>query len=221
MKIGDSPVKKSTIPGEIIKVLQKERSFRFKELKDRLQISGPTLSIHLKSLINEDIIKFEKRGREKHYSLSKNASKIFESQSALLSIMLTSMYDVSPKKFKSLSELLGYISDSAGFMFLFILLQSFKTGKNWTVSFDSSMLFQEAADLLVYGMFEKNVDVEKLRLNLHNNPNSAIQEISELSKKKKNGPLINELLELLEEKDPNRFQNLKESFKHSMTEYED
>ena len=220
MELKNSPVKKSNIPNDIIRLLQKKKSCQFKDFKDILQISGPTLSIHLKSLISGDMIKFEKKGREKHYSLSSNASKIFESQVAMLSIMLTSIYDVAPSNFESLSELLHYITHNTGLIFLFTLLQSIKTGKNWTESFDSDMLFEEAADLLVYGLFEKDIDVEKLRLDIHNNPDLFLQKVYKLSKNKKNGPLIDELLELLEEQDSVLFGQLKELFQFSMEEYD-
>lgn len=221
MEPTESPVKKSSIPGEIIKVLQKEKSSRFKELKDRLQVSGPTLSIHLKSLMSDDIIKFEKKGREKHYSLSKNASKDFESQVSLFSSILNSTYDISPSDFKSISSVLEYISDNTGFIFSFVLLKSIKTGKNWTKAFDAREIVSEAMDLLVYALFEKNVDVEKLRKNIMFNSDLSFQEIHELSKKKKNRPLIDELLERWEEKDPEKFTSLEEGLEYSMTEYED
>lgn len=216
-------VKKNKALGDtdrkILKMILENKTMKYTQIKNELELTDAAVSRHLSNLIKDEAITFEKKGREKHYRLAKN-SKTFEGQSALLSIMLTSIYDISPSEFKSLSELLRYISENTGFIFLFILLQSIKTGKKWTVSFNAGELFREASDLLVYGLFEKNVDVEKLRVNIFKNPDLFLQEVHELSKNKKNGPLIDELLELLEESDAEKFKNLMELFEHSMTEYD-
>ena len=213
-------VKKSEIPKEIIEVLQKEKSCRFKEIKDILEISGPTLSIHLKSLIENNIIQFEKKGREKHYNLSENASKIFECQSSLLSIMLGSTFDVSPSQF-TFSQILRFITENIGFIFSYVLLKSMKTGKSWTESFDPMELFYQASDLLVYALFQKNVDVEELRKNISYDLGPFFTEVHKLSKKKKYGPLIDELLENLEYDNEEKFERLEGLFNYSIENYDE
>jgi len=208
---------KSKIQSNIVKLLQQKGTMRFTELKTSLEISKPVLSYHLGILRDNKTIEFEKKGREKHYKLGKKASELFENQTSVFSIMLHSMYDeITPSEFTSLSELLYYLGDSTRIIFLFVLLKSVKTGKDWTQSFDSWEFFREAADLLVYGLFGKNVDVEKLRLNINKDFDSFLQDVSRLSKNKKNEPLIDELLERLEEMDPSRYEKLEQLFDYSI-----
>ena len=66
---------KSDIPNRIIALLNQKPNLRFKEFKYILNVSSPSLSIHLKELVKENIIIFEKKGREKFYTLNKKQKK--------------------------------------------------------------------------------------------------------------------------------------------------
>jgi len=219
MNIKGSPVKKSSIPKEITRILQREESSRFKDLKDQLQISGPTLSLHLKSMVNENIIQFEKKGREKHYSLGEKSAELFENQVGTFSMTYEGfLLDLNPKEY-TFEELLSAISDNVSPFFLYIILKSIKTGKNWFSAFDSDEILRISADFLIHGLFNSTKDLEELRVYLGKREiDKFASRAYQLSKNKRNKDLTNELFELLSEQYPSVIKLLEEFDKEAVTE---
>lgn len=203
---------KSKVPSEIIKLLQKRNIMRFTELKDALRISKPVLSHHLTILHDEKIIEFEKKGREKHYRLSKRLPNTFERQVGLFSIDYTNHLFLSNPSVepKTPEKIIDEISNNVSAFFLFTLLKSIQTGKNWFKAFDTKEMLWVSEDLLSYTLFGKNVDPEDLQYYVSEGEGIFFNKAQQLSKNEKNEPLIDDLIECLEEKFPTEFEILKQ-----------
>lgn len=209
---------KSDIQNNIVKLLQKNKEAGFTEIKNTLNVSKPTLSHHLNILLDEKTIEFEKIGREKHYKLSGKISDV-DSQTAILAMMFEEfLWDLDPKEY-DFDDLLYKISDNVSAFFLYVILKSIKTGKNLFDAFESDEILRASTDFLTLRLFGKDVNVEKLRIHLGKREiDEYVTKIHQLSKSRKNNPLIDELFERLEEKHPQMIETLEDFYNHAFSE---
>ncbi|NQV40194.1 MAG: winged helix-turn-helix transcriptional regulator [Nitrosopumilus sp.] len=128
------------IQGQILSKLKKKGKIRFSDLISELGISKPVLSEHLLKLGTKKVIFSEKKGREKYYMLTKTAKKTHSVQLELLkSDFDTYMgisgldYDESSKYYKT-DGMLEMNVNKIGSFFLFCVIKSILTGKNWCKS---------------------------------------------------------------------------------------
>ncbi|MEM4379766.1 MAG: helix-turn-helix domain-containing protein [Thermoplasmatales archaeon] len=204
----------SDIQTEIIKLLKKNKEARFTEIKNTLNVSKPTLSYHLYILLNEKAIEFERKGREKIYKLSDIKPKKFKRQVERLSINYTdhlflSNPSVTPK---TPTKIIDEISNNVSAFFLFMILKSIQTGKNWSKAFDTKEMVWVSTDLLSYTLFGKNVDHNVLENYAVEGEDKFFKKVYQLSKDLKNEPLINSLMKYLQEKFPVEFKILEQIY---------
>jgi len=186
----DGPaIKNSHIPNEIILILRKSKKIRFKELKEKLQISGPTLSIHLKDLIKDGSIKFEKKGREKHYSVNKKIPSSVENRidkfasDYLFHIEMKFDFPSEDEEYESTYEAWNDVLGMIGTYFLFTLFKSIETGEDWSKGFNAKML---SADILDYMCNQLIKDYYNTDLSYYviNNKKKFFKEINSMLDKK-------------------------------------
>lgn len=199
-------------------MLLKNGTMTYSEIKKTLGITDNAVSKHLSTLQKENKIKFKQEGKKKFYRLADGANKEIETQKMMFSegyiayisqTTHTDIENIQPSDERTLSELMNEISDNISAFFLFIMLKSIETGRDWYDAFEPFELFGESMDLLTYGMFEKNVVVEKLRVLLIRNRSEYFNKIHQLSRNKKNNTTLELLYEILEERYPDQIDYLK------------
>ena len=161
--------KTSPIPYQIISILNKKSDVRFKELKDMLGVSGQTLSIHLKELLKENTIEFEKKGREKYYKLNKKSKlnirrkiEIFSSNhiNQMESLVRTGDYEKDMNNYEdeedyTPTEYYNNLVNAIGTYFLFTLFKGFEKGENWFDGFNKNGLGLYILDSFCQFSFKK------------------------------------------------------------------
>lgn len=130
---------KSEIQDKIVKLLYKNReekkTVRFTELRKKLGISKPVLSYHLGILKDENIIEFTQEGREKHYRLNEKSPKTLEMKIKDLYLSYVIHHDmVSPDPDDEPNDLLNWLSSIIGCIYLFFMLKSIETGRDWVTN---------------------------------------------------------------------------------------
>lgn len=124
---------------EIVKLLRKEKNMKFTDLRQRLQISKPVLSKHLSKLEKQKVIESQKKGREKHYMLRSYALKIPERR---IDVFSSNYNDYSmdnllaTTEYNSLEELFSKFTKKMNAIYLYTLLKSMETGRNWQRAID-------------------------------------------------------------------------------------
>lgn len=135
---------KSGIPEKIIRLLIQFETFTFTEIKNLLNVSNPVLSYHLKSLIDEKLIVFEKEGRKKHYRISKNILKKFDNRLTLISQNHNMLFEMFLNNDSEDIEIkFSIISDMLSSMFLYTIIKGMQTGDNWYKGFDPKTMAEE------------------------------------------------------------------------------
>ena len=221
------------IPGEsrreIVKMLLKHETMTYSEIKKKLEITDNAVSKHLSVLKKENKIEFKQEGKKKLYRLAKGADEEFDTQKVIFGeqylaylsgASITDIEKIHHLDDLTLSKLMYEISDNLSAFFLFIMLKSIETGRDWSEAFDLYEVFGESMDFLTYGMFGKNVDVEELRKLLRRDRPEYIKKIHQLSKNKKNNPTLELLSEILEERFPDQVDFLNSAINYSV-EYEE
>ena len=205
---------KSDIQKQIIKLLLKNEKMNFTGLKNNIQVSKPVLSYHLQILKKEKVVTFEKKGREKHYSLLNTVKHNHNRQ-----VELFSMHYFSESFFSNTSietspqNIFNEISNNMTALFLFLFLTSIKTGKNWMSAFDSNELMFNSSDLLCSILFDSNsVHPDDLRHYLTKGWDVFFKKMYTFNKNSKKLSRIDELLEHIEEDFPIEFKNMKGFF---------
>lgn len=217
----NSEIKDSRIPSEIITILKKSGTMRYKELKDNLQISGPTLSIHLKSLVNHNAIKFEKKGREKFYSLNERITEDVERKIDMFASEY--LWHVDKKlnwtdegsEYESAYEAYNDIHGMIGTYFLFTLLKSIETGEDWFKGFSNKWLGVYITEFFGRSLFQ-NFDSSDLPYYLGKNWSKFFKESNQKLDKKSKQTLKN-YFNNLKEMYPEHYDALENAFKGKTT----
>jgi len=216
--------KTSTIPHQIISALNKKSDIRFKEFKDMLNISGQTLSIHLKALLEENTITFEKKGREKHYRLNKKSIKnshrkveIFSSNhiNQIERLVRFGVYDmddyfeddkiIPEEHYKKLVDMIGTY-------FLFTLFKGLETGENWFDGFDKKWLGTYILDSFCGQAFE-HFEISELSDHLVNNNFDKFYKEANAHLDKKGKKMVKTIFENIEYMYGEHFDALKKSLR--------
>ena len=219
-----SNVKKtSPIPYQIISILNKKSDIRFKELKNMLAISGQTLSIHLKELLKENTIEFEKKGREKYYKLNKKSAlnirrkiEIFSSNhiNQIESLVKTGDYDKDMNDYdeNTPKEYYDNLVNAIGTYFLFTLFKGFEKGENWFDGFNKNEIALYILDSFCLTSF-KNFNSSDLAFYLANNDFDKFFKEANSILDKKSREDVKTVFDNLEQLYENHFIALKESLK--------
>lgn len=212
-KVKDMPRKDDT-KNKILRMIMKNKATTYTQIKTELGITDAAVSRHISTLLKNKTIQFEKRGREKHYRLSDlPPSDKFE----LLVSSLGSSYalhyflsnpSVEPKTPENVIDIL---SNQVSALFLYSVLLSIKTGKNWFEAFNKTEMLWNSLDLLSHALFRKNIDPDELQ-DLSADYEIFFKKVHQLSKNEKNVPLIDTLMECIEEKFPEQFEILEEKY---------
>lgn len=192
---------KSIVQDEIIKLLKRQGSLRFTEIREYLDISKPVLSYHLGILKNEKSIQFTESGREKHYKLSPNISKKFERKMAIVSGNFNASFEADLDEFHSnLENGFEFIAEELSAIFLYTMIKGMKTGKNWIKAFDSKELAQMVLLYFNSKIFDDEKKIKKLKqILLQKGFEDYFKEINKISNKLEK-ETINEIFEMLNEK---------------------
>lgn len=159
LKVSENPIDphKTEIQDNIIKILQKNKTNRFTELKNILGVSKPVLSYHLKILKSDKTIDFTKKGREKYYRLTKTASNNIDRKIVMFGGSYRDLFAIGVGLgHETITDAYKDIGDRVNAYFLFSLLKTIESGKNWFRGFDSKdMGFSTINYLLNYIFLEK------------------------------------------------------------------
>ena len=138
----------------IIRLLQKNGEMRYTELKTKIGITDTAISKNLASLCDEGSIEYQKRGREKYYRIGISISKIFKRKMEILShnyldyvIDEFSLNDSNCEHYKIIEEKIGVF-------FIFTIITSIQTGKNWFKAFDSDVILDRLMGNIGYQIFK-------------------------------------------------------------------
>lgn len=192
-------------------MIKKNEKMTFSRIQQEIGLSRPVLSQHLRKLQEDEVIEFERHGREKHYRLAKKITKNFESQVELFSTRYTTYKFMSNSSLepKNKETIFQEISNNLSAVLIFSLLLSIKTGKNWLKTFDTDEMFISSADLLCHILFGKNVSPEELQFELGEGWDNFIKKTHKLTNNKKNEPKIDDLLKYLKTGVPVEYEMLK------------
>lgn len=191
---------KSDIPENIVRLLIQFKTSTFTEMKKILDVSNPVLSYHLKTLTDEKLIEFQKEGRKKHYRISKNILKKFDSRLTLISEnhnMLFEMYLDADRKDTEI--MFTVISNMLSSMFLYTIIKGMQTGDNWFKGFNPKEMAEEtlvAFARIVLG--EEHVKFPEMVKYARHDMNEFFKQINKLpgiEKKSKIDLLFNKLKE--------------------------
>jgi predicted transcriptional regulator len=142
--MGNEHKVKSDIPENIIRLLIQFKTSTFTEMKNMLNVSNPVLSYHLKTLTDEKLIVFQKEGRKKHYKISKNILKKFDSRLTLISENHNMSFGMFLDVYEKDTEIMfTVISDMLSSMFLYTIIKGMQTGDNWFKGFDPKQMAEE------------------------------------------------------------------------------
>ena len=152
-------IPRSYVQQDIIKFLAKNKIMTFGQIQEKIGISRPGLSRHLEVLLKEESIEYTKQGREKHYTLGKNATQIFKRKIELFAYnfityaekTLNSNKDEYDEELEP-QEYYEKIISMIGTYFLFTMFKGFETGDNWFEGFHKDGLGIYVADA-----FGKNI----------------------------------------------------------------
>ncbi|MEX0862672.1 winged helix-turn-helix domain-containing protein [Nitrosopumilus sp.] len=125
---------------EIVKLLQKKdiQRLRFKDIQEKIRVSKPVLSTHLKKLEKEKTIVSIKEGREKYYMLSKNVFKVLDRHVDVLSSNYSEYFadDLFIREYSDAEELYFEFSQKMSAILFYTVLKSMETGQDWTKAID-------------------------------------------------------------------------------------
>lgn len=157
---------------EIVRLLHKKenRKLRFKDIQEKIGISKPVLSIHLKKLEKEGSIISIKEGREKYYMISENMYKILERRIDILAsnYNLFTNNELAFLDYSKKEKFYSNIGDKLNAMMIYSTLKSIETGENWigaidTKEFTITLMYWIVQSIYPDKMPEKLNDLIELR----------------------------------------------------------
>lgn len=126
---------------EIVKLLRKRENqkLRFKDILDKIGISKPVLSIHLKKLESEGSVVSIKQGREKYYMASENMYKIPERRIDIMAsnYNLFSNNELAFLDFANKEKFYSEIGKKLNAILIYSTLKSIEAGENWINAIDT------------------------------------------------------------------------------------
>lgn len=219
---------RSSAQTEIVQMLVIQKSMTFTQLQNKLKLSRPALSRHLSSLMKENTLEFEKRGREKHYSLSKKAFDTWERKIGIFSSNYISYLEKKwswPKEDESyLTSIEAYedIGKKIGIFYLYTLLKSMETGKNWIDAVNSKRMFEDLAKVMLDFLFldervKGELSSDDILMTMGENDWKAFFiETKKMIKSKKKKKQLDTMFQELEKLYPQEFKAIKRSEKEEL-----
>ncbi len=211
---------------EIVRLLQKKENqrLRFKDILEKIGVSKPVLSNHLKKLEKEKTIVSIKEGREKYYMLSKNIFKIPDRRMDILSSNYSEYVSdyLIIREYSDIQDLFDRFSQKISPVLFYTVLKSMETGQDWTKAIDIREFLVTALLLIPDFMTRENI------------PNKLSDPLSEatvemdfknikkhLDKifKNKTKRYLEPLYEALREKHPHAFEVIDYSYKKPQADW--
>lgn len=219
----DEKIPRTRAPERIIDLLMKNthetkpenKKMTFTRIQEEIGLSRPVLSQHLKKLQSEGIIEFEQHGREKHYRLGKKTPKLFDSQMKIFGSEYytdKNIYPLFPHLLNN-DDLVPYLTNKVSGLFLFLILKSIETGKNWINAFNVKKLETITLDTLIPNMIHEE-PTEIIRLSGLRS-DEQYKELHKLLKNKKSKNEFINICKSLEEQIPDIIEILKKNSEES------
>lgn len=191
-------------------IITKNEKMTFSKIQKEIGLSRPVLSQHLKKLQTEGVIEFERHGREKHYKLGKKTPKLFDSKIKIFGSEYHSDQNIYPllPHLMNNDELITYLTNKVSGLFLFLILKSIETGKNWTDAFNVKKLETITLDTLIPNIIHKEkepsvvIEISGLR------KDDQYKEVHKMLKNKKIRDEFINICKALEEKFPSIVETL-------------
>jgi len=213
---------------EIVKLLQKKdtQRLRFKDIQEKIGVSKPVLSNHLKKLEKEKTVVSIKEGREKYYMLSKNMFKILERHIDVLSSNYSeySGDNLIVRGYSGIEEMFQEFGRKMSIVLFFTILKSMETGQDWTKAIDMRPFILDALLMIPSYMTQ-----EEIPNNLSDPLTDALVETDFKNVKKrldkifknKTKDRLQPLYDLLQKNYPHEFEVLNHSYKRPQDNWEE
>jgi len=151
----------------IIKLLRKNKTMRYSDIKNKVMVTDATMSKSLSVLINEGSIEYEKRGREKHYKISDKIKNTFYRRMSVLSYDYCD-YIIDEYPLTTNEDFFETLEKKIIPFLMFTVLNSMQTGENWASSFKSDDIIRVLLDYVILNIFyELEISEEILVNDLH------------------------------------------------------
>jgi len=211
---------------EIVRLLKKKdnQRLRFKDIQEKIGVSKPVLSKHLKKLEKEKTIVSVKEGREKYYMVSKNVFKILDRHIDVFSSNYSEYIsdDLIIREYSDLKELFDRFSQKISPMLFYTVLKSMETGQDWTKAIDMREFIVCALFMIPDFMTRKKIP-NKLSDPLNDvtvemNFKSIKKQLDKIFKNK-TASYLKPLYETLRESDPYAFEVMDYSYKKPQVDW--
>ena len=135
-------------------MLKKEGNLTFSQIREKLGMTDRAVSYNLSGLLDEKTIEFTKKGREKHYRIGSEASKITKRKVSLFSSeVFETLPDYSEEGF-DLNNLFQAVPRQILITWFFVMFKGIKQGENWLEGMDfkeySRNMMHRLMDLISY-----------------------------------------------------------------------
>ncbi|AJM92188.1 winged helix-turn-helix domain-containing protein [Nitrosopumilus piranensis] len=220
----------------IVGLLAKNKQLRYSEIKKELGITDRAVSNNLTFLINEKTIEFEKKGREKYYSLSKTAFYTWERKIGIFSSNYTSYLEKKwswprgEEAYQTPTQAYEDINKKIGIFYLYTMLKSLETGKNWIDAVDTKRMFEDLAKVILDFIFvdqrtKQELFSEDMLMTLATEGwEKFFAETKKMIRANKNNEKLDLMFKELENQYPEEFGAIKQSEKEkimSLFDFED
>lgn len=207
----------------IVKLLVKHGQLRYSEMKNKIGITDRAISNNLDFLVNEGTIESIKKGREKYYSLSKKAFDTWERRIDIFSsnyigyLRKRWFFPNENESYKTPVQAYEDIGKKITAFYLYTLLRSLETGKNWIDAVDSKLMFEDLASVMLDFIFideqiKGDSPINHILIVLGMKGwTEFFEESKEMIKKNKNNKKVEALFNELKKLYPDEFKALKQS----------
>ena len=138
----------------IIKLLRKNRTMRYVDIKNKVHVTDATMSKSLSVLVDEGTIEYEKKGREKHYRISDNIKNTFYRRMSVLSYDYCD-YMIEEYPTSTNEDFFETLEKKITPFLIFTVLSSIQTGENWSSSFKSDSLVRALLNYMIADIFHE------------------------------------------------------------------
>lgn len=175
---------------------------RYTDIKTKIGITDTAISKNLASLCDEGSIEFERKGREKFYKIGISISKIFERKMDMLTHnYLDYVIEEFPFDHSDYENFYKTIEEKMSAFFIFTIITSIQTGKNWFKAFDADTILYRLMGNFGGEVFADKDTPEEWYTNLETMaPEEYFESVKNMSKSSDVQKNISKLYELLSKK---------------------
>jgi len=188
----------------IIGLLTLHKSLSFMQIQKELPLNRSTLTKHLTALKQNGVIVAEKRGKEQHYKISGKKKIPFDKQLELLGSEYIAKLIHRNKNYRfgknnAFRDRQKEVSDRFISFFIYLLIQSMNTGKNYLNAFDINDMAYQTLHLILKDIFS----MPKLEPIMHSALNDGLDDffklVHDLAQKKECKKELMEFMDLYTE----------------------